>query len=247
MRRIVLFLAVALAAALTIPLGCTTPASSAEPEGVELRSYQVPEGYESEVRSALRSALGANEQQVGRVSVGPGGQMIVVAPPGVQRGIAAFVKELEALGAPPDLPSGVSITYWLVLGWPADSDESGGAAGGDLKELSQALRRIQEAQGPTGFELLERLQLSSTGESHARASGRYANVTQRATPVNGEIVANIEVQLHFHNLSSQILLEPGQFLVLAQTGYDPKAPLPGAANGPDDVTLYYVIRSELEE
>ena len=226
-------------AAAAVLLACSTPGVAEDSQEVELKTYSVPHGFESEVRSMLRTALGTDENRVGRASLGPAGKLLVVAPPGVQEGVAALIRELGELDSPPPPPIPVNMTFWLVVGEPLDpaTMKSGeySVKGHNLGDVAPALEQISQTQGPQEFELLERLRLSSTGDDWARVRGLHVQIEQRASAVQDSVVADLRILMQQYSLNTQVKLRPGQFVVLGQSGYEQ-----------GELALYYVITSELE-
>jgi hypothetical protein len=219
LRSLALLIAV-LAVGLVARCGASpaaTDAAGTTSETVELRTYSVPAGYESQVPSMLRAALGG--EGMGRVSVGPTGTILVLALPSVQRGVEAFLAELDQAGAPPPGPRPVLLSYWIVLGVAApQASESRIAGDPALGEVEHALGEIVRAQGPQRFKLLERIQLTSVGDEWAQASGNQVRVRQRATHIGDVVLSDIQINLHGHQLETQVKLQPEQVAVLAQTG-----------------------------
>jgi hypothetical protein len=232
-----------LAMALVLGIAATTSCGLAEtrsdtPAPLVLESYQVPVGYEGEIRSTLRSALG---ETGGRVSVGPSGTILVLATQQVQRGVKTFIDELAAKGAPPATPQPVTMSYWIVLGAPATGDRYR-LEDVALKEIEPALAEVSDSQGPQRFKLLERAQLASAGDDWDQSNGRYLSVEQRVTLLQDVVVGNVRLRLREHNLATEIKLEPGQIVVLGQTGVSDWT---SSADFKAD-TLYYVITSRTE-
>ena len=244
-------LALGLLAALAIGVGwlaCRLPAAAAaEPERVELRVYDVPKGYENEAQRMLGNALLSGDKPIGRVDVGPGGKLVVVAPRPIHDGVQRFMEDLRSLDTPLPSPQSVSLTYWLVVGRPRRGGGPGEVAlrGGDSGEVAPALQQIVASQGPTEFSLLERARLSSTDNREwARTRGSHATIAQRTTTAEGKVMAELNIEVSGGNsVTTQVILEPGQFLVLGQTGYavwrnDAAFDSPSPR---DPVTLYYVV------
>jgi hypothetical protein len=231
-------LSVGLAAACALPAATASDA----PEPVELRTYSIPPGYESQAPSMLRSALGTDVGG-GRVSVGPAGKVLVLASPAVQRGVEKFFAELQAAGPPPAAPQPVHVTYWFVLGVPDPAlDGFAVTDGSRLAEIEAALGQIAQSQGPQRFKLLERVQLSSAGDEWAQAGGNQAMVQQRATRHGDIVLSDIQVTLQNHRLQTQVKLEPEQIVVLAQTGVGKWAQ---TSDFPAE-NLYYIVTSRIE-
>lgn len=217
-----------------------------ESEAVELQTYTVPPEYKNELHSMLRSALEAEGNRVGRVTKGPGGTLLVVAPPRVQAGVRRI---LEGGFDVPPVATPTKLTYWFLVGRPADSPgQPFSVAGGRaLPELERTLFQIATAQGPTEFALLEQIHLTSMNQERAQASGRFARVVQRATRRGQQVVADVEIGLGSNAFSSQVMLEGEQFLVLGQAGFAgrPGDAFADAGSG-DGLTLYYVMAADLD-
>jgi hypothetical protein len=211
--------------------GCPSgPAAGDVAPTAELRTYAVPPGYTGDVRTALRQAFG--DDGVGRVAMGPSGQLVVVAPAAVHRGIAEFVEQLAALPQPPAEPNPVTLDYWLVVGVDPDARIADDTA--RLAPVADALDRIVREEGPQRFELVEHLRLSSVGEDWAQITGRVVTAQQRATLAQGVVVAELQVGMRQHRLQTQVKLDPGQIVVLAESGLEPRS------------TLYYLITASTD-
>jgi hypothetical protein len=216
-----------------------------ESEAVELQTYAVPQEYQDELHSMLRSALEAESVHVGRVTKGPGGTLLVVAPPKIQAGVRRILD--EGFDTPP-IATPTKLTYWFLVGRPADSPTqpyflAGGRA---LPDLEPVLARIASAQGPTEFALLEQIELTSMNQERAQTSGRFARVVQRATRRGDQVVADVEIGLGSNSFSSQVMLEGERFLVLGQAGFAGRQSEVFADAGIGDaLTLYYVMAADL--
>jgi hypothetical protein len=227
----------AVAGALT---GCdgNGAAASDHPEPLVLRTYKVPQGLESDVRSMLYTVLGGSESPAGRVTTGPGGTLVVVAPEALHQGIEGLIGEIGGLDSPAK-PVPVKLTYWLVIGRPGG--DGSGLAG---TEIAPVLAEIVNSQGPMRFELLERLELTSTGEERAGMTGATARIQQRASVIQDRVVADVEIATSGVGvIETRVQLQPRQFLVLGQAGYrDSTSRDPLQVDG----TLFYVIRPDVE-
>ena len=225
------------------PLACNRGSEESETLA-ELRTYSVPHGYENEIRSMLRTTLGTDETSIGRAAIGPGGKLVVVAPTAVHRGIQQFVKELDSIeNAPPPTP--VALSYWMIAGRPSSGTTPYQVMGKQpLDDVQQALEQIVLSQGPTDFTLIERLKLVSIGEDTARISGRIVGVSQQASvAAQGDVIARIRIGMRRYSLETEVKLEPGQFVVLGNTGYD--GGFDGQQTDERELMLYFVITSEL--
>lgn len=224
-------------------MGMAGAAGTTEP--VELRTYEVPSAIRNDLSDMLRSALGSGDSRLGRVTDGPGGTVIVVAPPLIQAGIEQLLNaDFEAS----PVASPIKLTYWLLVGRPAESGATPFSVVGrsGLSQLEPVLAEIATAQGPTEFSLLEHIQLTSMSQDLGQASGRVGQVRQTATRAGDQIVADVTISLNNGNMfRSRVMLETGQFLVLGQAGFagDWVEVFPDA-RGYDELTLYYVMTAD---
>jgi hypothetical protein len=238
--------ALGVVAVLVWSAGCgVTDAAAEQREPVVLETYKVPQGLESDVRSMLHTVMGGSESPVGRVTSGPGGTIVVVAPESLHAGVERLIAELAALDAPAQ-PVPVELTYWFVVGRPVPDLPAGHrtAPGSKLEVLAPVLEEIAQSQGPMEFRLLERLELASMGEIHATLSGTMARVQQRALVVQDNVVADLQINVvGLGGVETRVKLKPEQFLVLGQSGYrDPSSSERGAGTE----ILFYVISTDVE-
>ena len=69
-------------------LGRGDPGAAGDPSAMaELRTYEVAPEHQDDLQRVLRQVLGAGESRLGRVTAGPSGTFIVVAPERIQTGI----------------------------------------------------------------------------------------------------------------------------------------------------------------
>ena len=217
-------------------------------EPLELRTYEVPAQYRDDLRSMLRSALGTDEDRIGRVTSGPGGTLLVVAPARIQSGVEQILN--RSFEVPP-MSSPVKLSYWVLVGRPVDQEQArvpfSVAGGRSLRRLEPVLRRIAEAQGPMEFALLEHIQLTSMSQERATTSSQHGRIAQLATRRGEQVVADVNIHLAFNRLESEVMLEAGQFLVLGQTGFaGPHEAIFPDASDEDLLVLYYVMAADLE-
>jgi hypothetical protein len=227
-------------------IGRVVPDESTEP--VELRTYSVPAQQQEEIRRMLRSALESEGNRVGRVSAGPSGTVLVVAPPRIQRGVEAILGDLKKLESPPPQPAPVKIVYWILVGRPLASASApftftGGRPPGAIEPV---LREIATAQGPTEFAMLEQLEVTSM--ERAEIGGHAFRVHQRTTRAGDRVVADVSIAFlrGGNKFDSRVVLDPKRVVVLAQSGYDGKAGRIFDAESDANVTLYYVMAADLD-
>jgi hypothetical protein len=252
MKRFLIWPAIAIAALVLSTPACNRSGKAADQAAaVELRTYEVPEGYKNEIASQLRYVLqGSEESAVGRVIPGTGNRLVVVAPPGIHEGLRSLVREMADLGPVPP-PSQARLTYWVVSGRPAGAGAAvdrpfvtTGPAG--LDRIETALAGIAEAQGPTEFRLLERLEILSTGHDWARAFGQVVRVRQRVAVSGETVVAEVNIDLAGVSLGieTEVVIGRGQFLVLGQGGVPHTHLRETQELQSPEVTLYYVVAAD---
>jgi hypothetical protein len=230
-------------------VGCGGAEGDGPSDHLELRNYQVPEIYQSEIRSTLQSVLRSRaDEPIGRVSELPGGKLAVLAPASVHEGIENLLKDFaDAEGLAAGRES-ISLDYWFLVGRPLNGNAGTGLDDRRISAIRPALDRIREVDGPLEFRLIEKINLISMQGHSATAQGRFAQVHHRASAIGDAAVAEVTIQYfnHSHRLESNITLEQDQILVLAQTGY-PEGRKYGlafhGANNNEDVTLYFILTS----
>jgi len=229
----------------------TRAADREGPEPAVLRTYQVAPERQDEIYNALRFALGANSDDAyGRVSRGPGGTLVVVAPDRIQAGVQGIVDaDFEEVPSS-DGASGRSIrlTYSIVVGRPLDSAaQPVTVRGRPVARLDEVFAQIAAVYGPTEFVVLEELVVTSTDPATAQANGRTASISQQASRRGGQIVADLRLSLGVRNLyNTQVMLRDGQILVLGQAGYQgaDREVFPDAGASERSATLYYIVSSD---
>lgn len=223
-----------------------TPPSPPSPPLV-LRSYKAPEGQEERLTATLRELIARGDDAQGRVVRGPNAQILVAAPESLQGGVASLLQEISS--AAQAAPRTIQLRYWLVLGQPAASPAPRGPR---LQELAAALDGVVEAEGPMRFTLLEKLTLQSMDGEFARAQGRLLETEHNAAAASEGVLANIDLEVTGgHKLQTRVALQPGQTVVLSQSGFDPErarellgpdAPLEPTPGG---YVLFYVVQAAL--
>ena len=228
--------------------GCDANSNRIEKaQALELRSYEVPAEYASEVSSVIKdllSQMGKDMKQIGRARIGPGGVVTVTAPASVHSGIEKMIADI--IKAKPEPPPVVSLTYWIVVGntakgpvWPPQ-----------LNEIEPALQAISASEGPMSFDLQERLHLQSVSGESASLTGGMTTVGQEATvhedSVLGEIIINLAGMRQTVNTKVQIGLN--DVLVLGQSGC-PQSQVVSGGQGikcEPDSNVFYIVRANAE-
>ncbi len=229
--------------------GCGWQDSAAveEAEPIELRSYEVPQEHQENLRDMLHTVLGTQgntETRIGQVFNGPGGTLLVAAPARIQSGIEQI---LNADFDTTPVASPVTLTYWFLAGRPfnpADGNPPFSVAGRQVPVLEPVLAQIAGAQGPTEFVLLEHVKLSSMNE-WAILEGEFGEVQQMTLRRGDQVVADVNASLQGHSFRSRVTLVAEQFLVLGHMGFSAGGldvfPGPGAE---DSLTLYCVMMAD---
>ena len=212
--------------------GCRLQGQDANKEReLQLRSYKVPAGAGQQLRAVLSSVLFLEkDKSVGRVSLSPDGQLVVLGPPEVQHGVAQLVRDFPSTQK---APSSVELTYWVLRGKPGGDTKDAP----DLGEIAQAVKAIA-GQGVGRLELIERLRLRSLVDERAQIQGSGVEISQTASIVDGRVIADLRLhrtqERRANRLETRVQLQPGQLVVLAESGED--------AN-----TLFYVVRANAAE
>lgn len=257
-RRMTVLIGAAVLVGGSMLAGCDlrrgNPGAEGDPAGrAELRTYDVAPEHQDDLQRVLRQVLGSGETRLGRVTAGPGGTFIVVAPESIQTGIRNM---LSNGFAPSPAPTQVKLTYSLLLGRPVDSGAEPAiysvSGPRSLRYLEPVMTQLVAAQGSAEFTLLEELQVLSMVQDQGQASGKFARVEQTVTQAGEQMVAYVAVSMlnNQYMFSSQVSLRAEQYLVVGQAGLDGRRfgpafePFPNSLPG-EDLTLYYVVRAEL--
>ncbi len=222
-------------------------------EAAVLRSYEVKPEVAAEISNALRTALAVNGVSYGQVTLSPGGQLLVTAPPSVQQGVAKILEDI-ASRKPPSTPT-IRFEAWLVVASPGNRADSP-----NLKELEPALAAVEKSQGSMRFELLEKLSAQARSGQRSQIQGQHAAMEVNTSLLRDSkdqpvIAARIQLhQLDFSpgipnamrgsglearglGLEAQTEMRPGELLVVGQSSLsDKSAP---------DRELYYIVRAAL--
>lgn len=230
----------------------TAPAPEASDEPL-LRTYTVPPEQSRAIERALTSALqtGNDLPPLGTVKRLPDGRLVVVAPPGIHSGVEAMLRDLDPSKAPPVRTA--EFDYWIVMAEPAGAAEGIDA----VPDIAPALQAIVQSQGPMKFKVFESMRLSSLIDDSGEASGDRMHTRQVVSELGGKLVADLELMVetdpagqsprHFcpaascKQLKSRVHLEPGQLLVVGQTGVRSRE---GKAEAVPK-TMFYVVRGQL--
>ncbi len=239
--RIVLGAATLLIGTLILSIGCGGGSSATTCEApLQLRSYEIDPDLGRELAGIINEALARGEDQapVGRATVGPAGRLIVAAPEGVLATVEGLVADVA--GAAPSPPPVVSVSYWMVSGRPATTTQWSER----LESVAPALGGIASAEGPTAFELDEKIMLHSLSGEGAMTGGRGYRVSQRTSERGGAVFAELHIEgmaPRRSSLQMSVRLEPAQLLVLGQSGVR----YVGGEEDPEE-TLYYIVQAEVE-
>jgi hypothetical protein len=231
---------------------CSPPPASPATTDVPvmlLRTYAIPAGSAQQLKAVINGVLYNEGKPVGHATLAPDGQLVLVAPEGVQQGVRSLVEGLSKSGPPPS-PSAFEVTYWLVLGHPVSKAPP---VPESLREIASAMDAVKAAEGPMELATLEHLRLQSNADEIGEINGRVAHVHQLLGLAGGKVTGQINISLGPAHLETHVALGLDQTLVLGETGYDvdPKRFHPSAgepALGDDqDVRLFYVVRAAVRD
>ena len=156
-----------------------------------MRTYAVEPERAREVRAVLGRLLqGANDQpDRGSVDELGGGRIVVVAPPGIQRGIEQMLVEMAKTPAA-DHARTVEVSYWFVVGERAEE----GHNAADFPAIEKALEQVATHGGPMRFEIVEQASLRSLVNERADAAGNRFAVQHVVTKVDHRYVADLRLR-----------------------------------------------------
>jgi hypothetical protein len=255
MKTIVRRLTVVTLLALALPFAChPMPGAGGDvapaAPSLELRSYDVPRAYSGEVVNVVNSLLyrGKDVERLGSVALSPGGQMLVAAPASFHAGVDQLVSKLKS--APVAAPPAVEMSYWIVLGRPAEETKLPAEA---TAEVLPALKELIASQGPMELTFFDQLKLRSSSGDRADVESPHVGISQSVTVLDDKVLA--EVDLHHIRGPSRVRartqLETDKLLVLAEAGFEAKPGDPFYVRGDDsdartqNITAFYILRAHV--
>lgn len=173
-----------------------------------LRVYTVPAERAESLRNALAGALGDN----GRVELAPPDRLIVVAPVLLQTSVAENLGDLTKAAAPAAAdPGPVRLAVWVVD--VADS----GTVDPRLLPLESTLMALRDTLAAPGFTLYGQVAITSDSDARGpKTSDGRTHLNARLTPIEGGVLADIDVAAEHMQVRSQTRLKFGETVVLAQ-------------------------------
>lgn len=216
---------------------------------LELRSYDVPRAYSGELANVVSSLLyrGKDLPKAGSVALSPAGQLLVAAPAVFHAGVEQLVAGLKQ--APVAAPPAVEMSYWIVLGRPADVAKLPENAS---EQVVPALKELIAAQGPMELAFLDQLRLRSSSGDRADVESPRISVSQSVTVLDDTVLADVELhhQRGRGKVRARSQLATDKLLVLAEAGYEavPGDPFyvsdeSGAPQQP--ITAFYILRARV--
>jgi hypothetical protein len=213
-----------------------------------MRTYEIPSGHAKSLERLLRGnsypiqVVTADGAQTQFVKLNPqftrSGFFVLSAPESIHTGVAeilAKVAATEPAGGPPSL----SVTYWLVLAWPAARAEA--PIPPDLQVIGKALETTAEL-GPRRFELLERLHITALDGEEGKTTGQHGKVRHTASSVGDGVELRLSINImggrKEAGLETAVSVHPDQLAVLGQVGY-----IPALYEGDSMPTLLFVARA----
>jgi hypothetical protein len=231
-------------ACMAAPVAPTTPVSEAAQEAEQpvLRTYELPEGAAARVRPLLERLL-VRGASLGRVEEGLSGEVVVIAAPSLQEGVAEIVARAQTVPPAAVTTRNVRMDYWLVRAWPAEETTKGPG----LAAVDKSLARIVEQDGPLDFELSAHESLLSTNDGRAELSNSATELSQITAIDTSDVVhAMLDVGSRYGpKLSTEVRLAAGQQLVIAQGSWSGPRTESDANRGPS--ALYIIVQPTVTE
>ncbi len=215
-------------------LGC----HAQTPDTWELKTYDAPAEVAPELVVALQNlfSVGKDAAKTGQATLAPNHQILVTAPAAYLPGIDALVTAAISKKRLP--PASIQLTYWAVIGRPANE----GKTPPELQPIAATLEAISKNQGGLQFTPLEVVSLRALSGHSARAEGSELRISQTAAERDGTVVADLEIVRQpardgpHGKIATEVKIQPGQSIVLGQSGYEDKAP----------ASVFYIVRAEVE-
>lgn len=196
--------------------GCGQKAGDPAQPAQAIEIYEVPPAQLQSVRKALQDVLDAND--AGAVSSSDG-RLVVMAPASTQESIARVISDLSQrpADAPPANGSPLRLRFWMVAGGSGQ-----GAADPRLEPLQPALAEASRALGLDGFTLEGFVDiLTSPGRDFASQSSNLmvrGSAGLTAAGVGVDVDVTMKEAGHWQSgIDTDVVLQPGQFLVLGTT------------------------------
>jgi hypothetical protein len=205
----------------------------------QLKSYEVPAGYESRVEDVLNRVFwrGDNVPLLGRAHQGAPGSVIVAAPASVQEEVGDVIARLNKLDPKVAEPKNVELSYWMIGGHKGAAVDIAALPA----DIAPAIAQVAASEAPMTYSVLTHQTLRSLDGAHARVTSPDLQISQVASvgPAGG-IVADIEIDAPGGvGTKTQVRLADGQVLVLGQVAT-------GGGPGPSGTSdaIFYVVRPE---
>lgn len=213
--------------------------------------YTVPAsaGSASEIEPAIRRLLSLRNESdaddLGTVISTGTGQLLVVAPKELQKGMAEFIQHMSKASSAQARPQhNIRQEYWALIGvrnTPVVQQQT-------PSELSSVVDTIKKESGDEAIVLLEKLSATSLRDEWVVMKGKNMKIEGRVNNQNDQILVSAEVSVLDNALNSKVVVKKGEFLVWGESnikGMSNEAiqALLGVPVSKDNVRLYIVVRA----
>jgi len=209
-----------------------------------LKTYQVPDGYQEEIRDVTNRAFRslAEQGEVGRLEQLPNGDLVLVAPKKIHEGFAEMLEHLGTRKATG--PKTATLQCWLVVGKRGD-----GGVSPELDDIPEVTKALKE-KGITEMVLLDRLKISSNIGARAKVQGEFFQLNHVLNRIGPQWILDLRIQgmkWITSDIDTRVQLEANRFVLLGETrlpldsGHEQNALLKSLNLG-ETPYLFYVIR-----
>lgn len=207
--------------------GCgATNHADAEHAALTMKTYTVPAGRAQDLAHTLRIvfSVGKDQADVGNAWVAGPGQILVLAPAGMQDSIAKSIRVIVANDNTAAKPQPLRLNAWLVDAYPGK-----GANDPVLKTIQPALNAFAAEMGTSHFAAGHYLtSVSDAGQLAQVSPTPGESLEYKVTPTGNGVVLDFNYRDRGAHLNGKVTSKLGQNLVLGLVSERPDGKGPGS-------------------